>query len=398
MKKKIISLVLALVLCLGLAVPAFSMTINSADADASTEEERPAVETGCCSLIRELYGTVQSDEIELIGENVSANNFGGLYRDDDGNLVVNVVDLERTAEVNANLDSTAADKVKFEKVKYSLSFLEKAADMLVPYMSKYGIITLDADDKTNQLVICITNTSEDNVAELLAAIEAVSIPSDCVKIIDCSGVSVQDTVKKIDGEIFADTSAINLSKVGFGGLMPGGLITAGNYAYTLGPYRAFRFYTAGHKFPLWTNITYRFGNDFTTQEIGYSTNSRFSGSTDIAVITPKSGYGQADIFSYDFADPVVGDKVAMTGAFSGGTGKITGLNVRVYYKELDTVLTLARGDYPCISGDSGAPIFNSFTSVETITTCYGVQSGGTFDENGAWAGSSFFTTTQNMLF
>ena len=208
MKKKVISLVMAVVMCVGLAAPAFSMTINRTDVDASTGAGDAAEEVSCGSIIRKLYGTVQSDAIGVIGENISENSFGGLYRDDDGNLVVNVVDLDETTGVYAHLDSKTADKVKIKKVKYSLDYLEDAADMLVPYMKKYSIITLDADDKTNQLVIGITNAGEDNVAELLAAIESMSIPSECVKIIDRSGVSLQNTVKKIDDGLSVETAAI----------------------------------------------------------------------------------------------------------------------------------------------------------------------------------------------
>lgn len=184
MKKRSIGLILALVICVGLTVPAFSVTINRTNTDFSTEKEIPEKETGCRSLISELYGTVQSDAIDVIGENISKNNFGGIYLDDDGNLVVNVVDLGQTEEIYTNLDTRTADKIKFEKVNYSLDYLEKAVDMLVPYMNKYDIITLDADDRTNQLVICITDNSEENMSELLATIESMSIPSECVEIIE----------------------------------------------------------------------------------------------------------------------------------------------------------------------------------------------------------------------
>lgn len=402
MKKRIMSLMFALVMCVGLAVPGFSMTMNETDVDPSIGEEDVSEEAGCYALIQELYGTVQSDAIEVIGEKISEENFGGIYRDDNGNLVVNVVDLGQAAEICSSLDSQSADKVKFEKVKYSLDYLEKAVDMLVPYMKEYSIITLDADDQTNELVICITDVSEDNITQLLATIESMSIPPECVKIIRKPGVKIQASVKKIDAGPSAETAASNPLERSVNGIMPGGVITAGNYSYTLGPYRNNRFYTAAHMFPLWTNITYRFGNDPVAMVIGQSTNSRFSGSTDIAVITPNSGCGQSDIISYGFANPIVGDRVTALGAASAAvgnntSGKVTGLNVQVYLEEYNKHLTLACGDYLCISGDSGAAIFNNFSSIETITTCYGVHSSREVNEDGTLGYSCYFTTAQNMI-
>lgn len=211
MKKKAVVLILVLTL----AVSSAAMLCSAAAGPEGTRDGGQALAAGkaaaapetdlaeeaedCSSRSQEHYGreTWQNEAIEVIEENISAENFGGLYLDEDGVLTVNVTDLNEAEKTRAALGRNG-EKVAFSKVKYSLAYLESAVDLLVPYMNTYGILTLDADDRTNQLVISLSDGSGENLNGLLATVDALSIPSDCVKINVEPGVSVRCTVKKAE--------------------------------------------------------------------------------------------------------------------------------------------------------------------------------------------------------
>ncbi len=369
---------------------------------AETAVESPN-NNSCEEFLSSVYGKSQSETIDMIGENLSVDTFGGLYLDEAGNLVVNVTDLRETSLARNALMNGDIENVSFTKVKYSLSFLENAVDELVPHMKEYSILMLDANDETNLLDIYLADYSQSNLEQLEILINTLSIPNDCVNYVDKSGCYAECTVKKIDSNI-PDDAASQVEPqdiISDRGLVPGRAITIGEYGYSLGPWKTSAFLSAGHKCQIWSAV--RYGGI----TVGTCINASFGGNRDISAIHINSpAYGQTSAMSYYFDNPLVGDKISMLGATTGGSrGRVTNLNARVYYSDLNQTLTLACGNYSCAKGDSGGPIFNdvqvaqpSDFNLGLFTVCYGVQSGGAFDENGNWAGSSYFTLASNLTF
>ena len=163
---------------------------------AETAVESPN-NNSCEEFLSSVYGKSQSETIDMIGENLSVDTFGGLYLDEAGNLVVNVTDLRETSLARNALMNGDIENVSFTKVKYSLSFLENAVDELVPHMKEYSILMLDANDETNLLDIYLADYSQSNLEQLEILINTLSIPNDCVNYVDKSGCYAECTVKKL---------------------------------------------------------------------------------------------------------------------------------------------------------------------------------------------------------
>lgn len=359
--------------------------------------------TSCEEFLSSVYGESQSETIDMIGKSLSIDTFGGLYIDGEGNLVVNVTDLRETSLARNALMDGDIKNVSFTKVKYSLSFLEDAVDKLVPNMEEYGIMMLDANDETNLLDIYLTDYSQSNLDQLEMLIDTLAIPDDCVNYVNKSGCRVEYTVKKIDSDASNDVvSQAELQRLGNYGFVPGRAIRIGEYGYSLGPWKNSSFLSAGHMCPVWSEVRYYNG-----ALIGTTINAICGGNKDISAIRNQNGSNQqTSEMSYYFENPLVGSSISMLGAATGfSRGKVTNLNARVYYSDLKITLTLACGTYSCQKGDSGGPIFNDVYvtnpadfNLGLFTVCHGVQSGGMFDANNNWAGSSYFTLASNLTF
>ena len=104
MKKRALTLLLALVMCLSL------LSIPYADSPPVTEN---------------LTLTKQSDIIDVAEDLFGQSNFGGLYYDEDV-LVINIVDSAETSQVSlaANQIDNLSANVRYNVVKYSLYSLE----------------------------------------------------------------------------------------------------------------------------------------------------------------------------------------------------------------------------------------------------------------------------------
>lgn len=97
--------------------------------------------------------------------------------------------------------------------------------------------------------------------------------------------------------------------------------------------------------------------------------------------------------SYSFLSPQIGTKVTMRGAYSVSSGTVTNLNVVVNPSGSSVSLTLAKATYTCKHGDSGAAVFNDYNgNSSNITTCYGMQSVGFFDNGSEVSSYSYFMT------
>lgn len=201
--KKMIGICLTAVLCFGLCISSFAMRSETADVlEKQTETEQPDVATApwnetrmAKSVIDEAYGNLDGEVIDWVGEFVAGDNFGGLYLDENENLVVNLIhDVPQMAAFEEKA-------VRFAQVQYSLSELSYVADILVPYMLEYDIALLDANDITNQVDICLLDFSEESIEAVMSILKAaypVEYLEDMVNLIDWSGAVVCGTTQKAE--------------------------------------------------------------------------------------------------------------------------------------------------------------------------------------------------------
>lgn len=161
----------------------YGKSINPADQASSPETDGPS--QNCSQTILSVYGEQESAAIAKIGQLLSDDNFGGLYYNDEGNLVVNVVDTNNIPKTLSE-DESITNNVTFQEVSYSLAALEAVCDSLVPHMDTLKIMALDANDVTNKVDVCLSDFSDQNKAQILALIDTELVSRDAINFIDDS--------------------------------------------------------------------------------------------------------------------------------------------------------------------------------------------------------------------
>ena len=375
--KKSLALVLVLGICMSMCIfPAGAIFENETNKEILTEDEFA----------------------EFLTDEMTCNEFGGLYYDGD-TLIVNIVDSQGTTSLRRQLARKAMKDVdvEYRMVAYSLSELEGIKDFLTDYMYDYGIVTLDANEVTNQVDICLKDYSEENVESIKAIVLSHGGKTDYLNFINNSDTVILSTVGHdtnntpsafpLNDEVAsASTTAASTTRY-----LTGGKIYIGNGSYTLGPaLSSSKAYSAGHEFSGTVAV-----NDSMGLRIGSATSHYGGSSGDWSKITMYNG----EFFPVvGRATPTVGKRVYMFGATSGETtGKITQTNVSVAANPPYATLTgMCAGSYECDLGDSGAGLFDCgiedcFTTSSDANT-YGIQSSGLFYvDSGEWAGTSYFT-------
>lgn len=97
---------------------------------------------------------------EKILQSIPNEIFGGLYFDDEENLVVNVTDPENDSVIKLR-GKADMQGVEFKEVKYSLAYLESVRLKITPFMQEYGIATVDANEATNKIHIELYEENEE---------------------------------------------------------------------------------------------------------------------------------------------------------------------------------------------------------------------------------------------
>ena len=363
MKKRWIGLTLGMAFSLSLIAPTFAMELPPAQ-QVTNEESKLEI------LAEEATATIDEDV------------FGGYYFDDNGCLVYCVTEPDFSVPVPASADQNIIIKT----VKYSLAELESMKEALEPYMAEYDIVTLDADESTNKVVI----EAKEKTDELMTLLDSLLDSDDYVLIEMPDDFSIETTLlgpipvtetvaAQEDSSI---TPAASLS------VLPGMKIYVGDntnrYICTAGPRNSDKkFYTCGHvleSFVSYAQGVYE-GTKTTTTRRGTTSNRVFGAGgdrCDVTVSGVKYGLPSSNINfegnTYTYGSPVSGRTVSMHGCMSGiSAGKITGTNLTVSV-DGTTVKGLGRADYTCQKGDSGAGVFTTGTS---SCQCVGIQSAGT---------------------
>lgn len=97
---------------------------------------------------------------EKILQSIPNEIFGGMYFDDEENLIVNVTDLENESVAKLRSGADMQD-VEFREVEYSLTYLESVRLKIIPFMQEHGIATVDADEVTNKIHIELYEKNEE---------------------------------------------------------------------------------------------------------------------------------------------------------------------------------------------------------------------------------------------
>lgn len=375
--KKFTALALALISCMSLCVfPAGAIDEGEARKEILTEDEFA----------------------EFLAAEINYDEFGGLYYEGD-TLIVNLVAFQGTPSLRQQLSQKEMEHVdvEYRTVTYTLFELETVKDFLTDYMYDYGIATIDANEVTNQVDVCLSDYNEANVESIKTAVLNYGGKIDYLNFIDNSDTVILSTVghenldtpsasslrEKIDLASVASTSATRYST--------GAKICIGGGYYTLGPaLSSSKAYSAGHGFNGTADIT-----DYIGLKIGSAT-SHYGG--------VAGDWSKVTIYNSEYypvvgtQTPVVGKRVYMFGATSGETtGKITKTNVSVSATPPYATLTgMCAGSYECNLGDSGAGLFDcesdDFFTTSSDANTYGIQSSGLFyADSGEWAGTSYFT-------
>lgn len=112
-------------------------------------------------------------------------DFGGLYYDEDGVLVVNIAgDIDHLEPRQG---------VRYEAVTYPLRELEAVKDFLAGYMDSYAILALDADEVTNQVEVCLRDYTQENMDQLQSLVAERYPSMDCLHFEDWSGRTISFT-------------------------------------------------------------------------------------------------------------------------------------------------------------------------------------------------------------
>ena len=98
--------------------------------------------------------------ITIIQSSIPDELFGGHFLNEQGDIVVNVTDLDKVC-VDLIQKRIGPLKIICHEVNVPLSYLEKAHEALVPYMAELGIISLDANDVTNKLDVVLEAQSRE---------------------------------------------------------------------------------------------------------------------------------------------------------------------------------------------------------------------------------------------
>ena len=202
MKKRIFCLVMAGVM-LSLSISVSAANTSAADPfdhyDDFTIENFAAMDDM----------TAEQNMIRYFQDQVDNSSYGGIYYNENGVLVVNIV-RENYDEFSA-VPTTFSDgtSVEYRVVEYSLQELETVKDTLARYMNQYRIAMLDANEMTNQVDVALFNYDSNVRNEILSIAESIH-PNIPINFIDYSDCTIQSTVAFEKPEYPADSNILDL--------------------------------------------------------------------------------------------------------------------------------------------------------------------------------------------
>lgn len=367
----------------------YSCFIVTADAVTDSKKFSPALDA-----FPQLSS--QEDAVTYYLSQSEQDNFGGIYYDDDGILVVNTVGTTPRAALYSQKNQEIG--VRYQTVTYSLCDLETVKDFLAEYMDEYSILALDANEVTNQVDVCLKSYTKDTIAQIENLVRHQYPDMDCLHFEDYSDYTISFTVGyETSVQTSSETNednAYSLPPTSETTIIPGTQIKIKNYFYTLGPATSSSIaYSAGHGFTGKQAVS-AFVSPTDPLGISVGTASPQFGGIAMDSSTITAGLRIKFGFITQLRTPIVGKSVKMLGSVSGAqTGKIKRTNQTITVEAMgDTpkaqLFGMCEADYRCAQGDSGAGIFDA---ANPLAYHYGIQSSAVFDSNKNWVGPSYFT-------
>lgn len=365
------------------------------------------------SPVSDKAGQNCDDTVSDLIASVPDEVFGGVYFNEDGDLVLRVKDTG-VMTTSAFAESVTSQAI-IEYSDYSLAELEAMKDSIEPYMVEYGILSLDANESTGTVDVQLSQAN-DNLVSILS--ECCNIDPDIlrVSVFEMSlaytvASSPAESIPEEYTEIFGLDVSPAISSIAVQ-IYPGLNIAVNNSGYTdiaysygtAGPrYSSSLFFSAGHL------VTGAVSSPkvlaaASSEEIGRVISYVFGSSGGIdgdrATIQVTSNYFELPTYNslgvnggkYTHTySSVMGASVEMWGAYSGiTTGKVLATNQTLTVNGT-TIRNLTKADYPCRQGDSGAAIFSLNAAYDASAKCYGIQSIGAFAANATVSTYSYYS-------
>ena len=350
-----------------------------------------------------------TDEITELVESIPEEAFGGIYYNEDGDLVLRVKDTDEMPI--SSFARSATVPVVVEHSDYSLAELEAMKESIVPYMTQYYIISLDANEAKGTIDVEVSQTHDGlvdilsklcdidpeilrvSVSEMRLDYTFASAPAESVpeEYIEYFGLGVSPADSRIAVTIFPGLN-IAVNNSGFENI---------GYSYgTAGPrYNSTQFFSAGHL------ITGSISSPkvlaaLSSDEIGRVNSYVLGSSGDRSTIsvtnsnfvlpTSNSLGVNGGRYTHTYTS-VMGASVEMWGAYSGiTTGTVLATN-QVKTVGGTTIRNLTKTNYPCRQGDSGAAVFSLNAAYDSSAKCYGIQSIGEFYGNATVSTYSYYS-------
>lgn len=180
MKKSAASL-LGLVLLAACAIAAVALSPQGPQASAPVGAPRGTAQLPSPAP----DGDIQVPAEELLDLWADRADFGGLYYDEEGVLVVNVAGDISGLEPRQGM--------RYQEVTYPLRKLEAVKDFLADYMYEYAILVLDANEVTNQVDVCLQVYTQEAMDQLQALVTERYPDMDCLQFEDWSGRTISFT-------------------------------------------------------------------------------------------------------------------------------------------------------------------------------------------------------------
>lgn len=109
--------------------------------------------------------SADADTVSELIHSVPTEAFGGVYYNENGNLVLRIKD---TYAMTASVVTAAEDLHIFvEYTKYSLAELEAMKDSIEPYIVEYGILSIDANEAEGTIDVEISEAN-DKLTDILS--------------------------------------------------------------------------------------------------------------------------------------------------------------------------------------------------------------------------------------
>lgn len=350
-----------------------------------------------------------NDEITELVESIPEEVFGGIYYNEDGDLVLRIKDTDEMPV--SSFTRSATVPVVVEHSDYSLAELEAMKDSIEPYMAQYHITTLDANEAEGTVDVQVSQNYE-GLAEILC--ELCDIDPDILRI-TISELNIEYTYASAPAESvpseYVEYFGLNESSPNSRmavTIFPGLNIAVNNsgfvdigYSYgTAGPrYSSTQFFSAGHL------VTGSVSSPkvlaaLSSAEIGRVNSYTFGSSGDRSTIsvtnsnfvlpTSNSLGVNGGRYTHTYTS-VMGASVEMWGAYSGiTTGRVLATNQTLTVGGT-TIRNLTKTNYTCRRGDSGAAVFSLNAAYDPSAKCYGIQSIGEFIGDSTVSTNSYYS-------